>query len=124
MVSFAILRFPTEWDKRLYKSWLAQNGEAMKQTGLWVSDNVEKERRILEIAAGKVKKALCELKERRQDVTTDWRRGQVFVGREMVAKWDDGKMKLLKGEARGLVGRVDALIKLARIEGVEVMCEE
>ncbi len=38
---------------------------------------------ILETAAGKGKKALWELQENRKDVTNDWRRRQVFVGREL-----------------------------------------
>ena len=122
MVTFAIVRFNTLWDKRLFEVWWADNGETMKQHAeLWISDNVEQNRRILEIAPGKVKKASCELQERRTDVTVDWWRGQVFVGRDMVAKCADGNMILMKGEVLMLNSKIDDLIKGSGISGVQIV---
>ena len=87
-----------------------------------MSGNVEKEQRILEVATGKVKKALCLKRENRKDVTNEWRRGRVYAGRELVAKWEDGNMKLLVGEVLGMADRIKELKKEeAGVEGVEIV---
>ena len=123
MVSFGIVRFPDSGRKFAFKEWLKDNQEVMKHEQVYVSENVEKSQRTLEIAAGKVKKVLCQKREGRRDVTVDWRRGQVFVGRVLVAKWLDGKMVLLSGEVLKMRDEVDASIKQVGVETVEVVLE-
>ena len=92
----------------------------MRASGMFVGDNLEKSRRMMEVAAGKVKKALCVKTEGRRDVTVDWRRGMVYVGRDLVAKWHADKMMLIKGEVLTLQSEIDILIKGAGVDGAEV----
>ena len=74
-----------------------------------MNDNLEKERREKEVVVGQVQKALCLESEGRTDVICDWRWGRVYVGREMVAKWEDDNLQLLRGEGLGLAPQVREL---------------
>ena len=50
---------------------------------------------------GKVKRALIMAREGRKDVYRDFRRGTVYVGDEMVAKWDVvSKAMTFQGEGK------------------------
>ena len=100
MASFAIIRFDEYEHKQDFKRWLRTNGEEVtKEGGIWFGENVVKDTRARERAVGKVKRALCMAKENRQDVYRDFRRGMVYVGDEVVAKWDEiSKMMMFRGE--------------------------
>ena len=64
-------------------------------------DNVDAGARARERAVGKVKKALLLAKEERKDIYRDYRRGIVYVGDEVVAKWDEmSKVMMFRGEGR------------------------
>ena len=91
MTSFGIVRFKDTTMKNKFKEWLAadENKEYLKNMKVWMNDNQAKERRVMETVAGKVKCALCQNREGREDVTCDWRWGRVYVGRELVAKWEN-----------------------------------
>ena len=54
-----------------------------------------------ERAVGKVKRALMLSREGRTDVYRDFRRGVVYVGNEIVAKWDEErKVMTFTGEGK------------------------
>ena len=97
--------------KTKFKDWLGTNQHGVNAPGIWVGENLERDSRVKEMVAGKVKRALCELKENRKDVVNDWRRGQVFVGLDLVAKWENGKMLLLSEEVVRVEGRIKELMK-------------
>ena len=109
MVSFGIVRFKTLQHKTKFKEWLGTNQHRVKALKIWVNDNIEKERREKEIIVGKVKKALCLNKEGRTDVICDWRWGRVYVGRELVATWEQDTLKLVKGEVLDLGQQIQEL---------------
>jgi hypothetical protein len=102
MASFAIIRFDEHENKQQFKRWLQANGEEVKtRKGIWFGENIDKDARARERAVGKVKKSLCLAKERRTDVYRDFRRGIVYVGEEVVAKWDAAlKMMMFRGEGK------------------------
>ena len=104
MSSFAIIRFDKYEHKQDFKRWLRTNGEDVtKEGGIWFGENVDKDTRARERAVGKVKKALCMAKQNRQDVCRDYRRGIVYVGDEVVARWNDvSKVMTFRGEGRGI----------------------
>ena len=104
MASFAIIRFDEYENKQEFKLWLQAHGEEVKnEQGLWFGENVDKDARARERAVGKVKRALLLAREGRTDVYRDFRRGMVYVGDEVVAKWDEGlKMMLFRGEGKGI----------------------
>ena len=104
MASFAIIRFGEYENKQEFKLWLQTHGEEVKnEQGLWFGENVDKDARARERAVGKVKRALLLAREGRTDVYWDFRRGMVYVGDEVVAKWDEGlKMMLFRGEGKGI----------------------
>ena len=95
--------------KSKFKEWLGENQHRLAALKIWVNDNIEKERREKEIIVGKIKKALCMKQEGRTDVICDWRWGRVYVGRELVAKWEQDKVKLMKGEVLGLGPQIKEL---------------
>ena len=121
MVSFGIVRFESVEDKVGFKNWLALNPEKVTGPTMWFGDNLEKERRLMEVATGKVKKALCLVREGRDDITIGWRRGEVFVGRNLVAKWEVNKMVLLRGEVVDMVDRIKGFIGEVGVGEVEVV---
>ena len=59
IVSFGVIRFEHLGDKIRFKTqWLARHKEELLKQKVWLSDNMSKERRIMEVVAGKVKKAM------------------------------------------------------------------
>ena len=56
---------------------------------MWFGDNVDKKSRDREVAVGLVVKALMGAKEGRKDVYRDYKQGKVWVGNELVSKWED-----------------------------------
>ena len=58
-------------------------------------------------------------KEGRTDVYRDYRRGMVYVGDEVVAKWDvTGKMMTFNGEGKEIKGAYKKLMEEGRREEV------
>ena len=55
---------------------------------MWFGDNVDKRTRDKEIAVGPVVKALKKRDEGREDVYRDYKQGKVWVGNELVARWE------------------------------------
>ena len=75
--------------------------EVKKERGMWFGEDMDKDSRARERAVGKVKRALDMAREARTDVYRDFRRGMVYVGDEVVAKWDEkSKMMMFRGEGR------------------------
>ena len=68
---------------------------------------------IGEAVVGKVVKALREMRQGRTDVDRDYRKGTVCVGKEIVAQWEGGRMRL-RGEAKTLKSRIDELVNEKR----------
>ena len=90
MACSAIIRFDTYENKREFKHWLQTYGQEVKRRrGMWLGDNVDKNARAREREVGKVKTALFLATEGRENVYWDFRRGVVYVGDEVVAKWDE-----------------------------------
>ena len=102
MASFAIIRFDKYENKHEFKRWLGTHGEEVKEhRGIWFGDNIDKDARARERAVGKVKRALIMAREGRKDVYRDFRRGTVYVGDDMVAKWDwVSKVMTFQGEGK------------------------
>ena len=102
MASFAIIRFDAYENKQEFKRWLQTYGEEVKrERGIWFGENVDKDARARERAVGKVKRALMMARDGRNDVYRDFRRGVVYVGDEVVAKWDEMfKMMMFRGEGK------------------------
>ena len=102
MASFAIIRFDAYENKQEFKRWLQTYGEQVKrERGIWFGENVDKDARARERAVGKVKRALMMATDGRNDVYRDFRRGVVYVGDEVVAKWDEMfKMMMFRGEGK------------------------
>ena len=119
IASFAIVKFADFDGKRVFKEWLSQHGAEVKDaTGLWFSDNADKDTRDKERAVGKMKKALMLAKPNRTDVTRDYRKGTVYVENTLVAKWDDiFKVMQSKGEAKEVRDKYEELMKEGRDEG-------
>ena len=64
-----------------------------------------KDARARKRAVGKVKRALMLAKETQTDVCRDCRRGMVYVGDVVVARWDEmSKMMTFRGEGREIRG--------------------
>ena len=132
MVSFGIVRFKSVDEKVGFKKMLAEKGStdsAWSKAGLWIGDNVDKEVRLRETAVGKVARALHEKgggkkgaggKGKRTDITVDWRRGRVYVGREEVASWTGARGLMLSGEALKLKSRIKELLAEVSLAEVEV----
>ena len=118
MASFAIIRFDTYENKQEFKRWLQTHGEEVKkERGLWFGENVDKDARARERAVGKVKRALLLAREGRTDVYRDFRRGMVYVGDEVVAKWDEtGKMMTFRGEGKEIRGTYKKLMEEGKRE--------
>eukprot|EP00973_Karenia_brevis_P005042 694051-Karenia_brevis.AAC.1 len=64
-------------------------------------------------AVGKLKRALMEKDKERTDVIAIRSKGEVWVGKERVAKWTDQKMKL-RGEGLEVKGRFEELMSAVR----------
>ena len=98
-----------------FKRWLAGLAEPLKYQGrkLHIGDNETKEERTKGRALSKVYRALMEKQPDRKDVTRERGPGEVIVGKKLVARWADGKLKL-KGEALELRERIQALIEEKR----------
>ena len=120
VVKMGLMRFKTVAGKSKLKEWLGKNQHRIRSMGIWVGDNLGKSVRLKKTVTGKVKRALCEVKENRDDVTNDWRRGQVWVGTDLVAKWEDDKMLLLSREVIQVRERIVQLMKDAGIDDVDV----
>ena len=74
------------------------HGEKVTQgKGIWFGENIDKDARARERAVGKVKRALFLANERRNDVYRDFRRGIVYGGDEVVARWDETSKAMLFG---------------------------
>ena len=104
--SFAIIKFDKYETKQEFKKWLSWNGKEVKQErGMWFGDNVDKRSRDREVAVGLVMKALMGAKEGRKDVYRDYRQGKVWVGNELVSKWeDDSQVMTFRGEGKDIRG--------------------
>ena len=102
MASFAIIRFDTYENKRDFEHWLKTHGdEVKKEREMWFGENVDRDARARERAVGKVKRALFLASEGRKDVYRDYRRGMVYVGDELVAKWDEkSKIMMFRGNGK------------------------
>ena len=102
MASFAIIRFEEYENKQQFKLWLQTSGaERIKEQGIWFGENIDKDARARERAVGKVKRALFLRNERRTDVYRDYRRGIVYVGDVVVARWDETlKVMMFRGEGK------------------------
>ena len=88
-----------------------------KERGIWFGENLDKDARARERAVGKVKMALLLAKEGRTDVYRDFRRGMVYVGDEVVVKWDvTGKMMTFSGEGKEVRGTYKKLMEEGRRE--------
>ena len=120
LVSFGLVRFFDLEEKAKFKQWLSDNMTRMKNEGIWVSDNVDKENLLKEVVTGKLKKAICISVEGLGDggskeVVADYRRGQVFLGGggkwELVGQWEESRMVLLTEEVGTLKGKVEQMIK-------------
>jgi hypothetical protein len=113
MASFAIIRFDSYENKQEFKHWLQTHGEEVKrERGIWFGDNADADTRARERAVGKVKRALFLAREARTDVYRDYRRGMVYVGDEVVAKWDGmAKMMTFRGEGREIRGTYKKLME-------------
>ena len=111
MTSFGVLRFKSSQGKRRFKEWLSKLPGALTYKGktLRIGDNETQEEQAKGRALSKVKRALMEAKPGRTDVKIDRPVGEVYVGRQTVARWDGEKIKL-KGEGRNLKERIIALI--------------
>ena len=118
MASFAIIRFDAYWNKLEFKRWLQTYGEEMTgESGIWFGENMDKDARARERAVGKVKRALLMAKERRTDVYRDFRRGMVYVGDEVVARWDEmSKMMTFRGEGKDIRETYQKLMEEGRRE--------
>ena len=90
----------------------------MKRSGgFWFGENIDKDGRGRERAVGKVKRALLLVREGRKDVYRDFRRGLVYVGDEVVAKWDAmGKMMTFRGEGKEIGGTYRKLMEEGKRE--------
>ena len=93
-------------------------GEKVRnEKGVWFGENIDKDSRARERAVGKVKRALCLAKERRTDVYRDYTRGIVYVGSEVVAKWDETlKVMMFQGEGKRIRETYKQLMKEGRWE--------
>eukprot|EP00973_Karenia_brevis_P020088 2757287-Karenia_brevis.AAC.1 len=81
---------------------------------LYVEDNnLSGDERSKRRAVGKVKRALMEANDSREDVVALRPQGEVWVGSERVAKWKDGIMRL-RGEGLLRKARIDELIATRR----------
>ena len=129
MVSSGVIRFDSMKSKLDFKKWLAEYKDTSCLDGLWLSDNIDKDRRQREVIIGKVAKALHEKGDgkgggktgKRKDITIDWRRAVVYSGREEIARVSyEGKLELKADEIIILKDRIMALITEVGIEGVEV----
>ena len=100
--SFGIIQFDEYEHKQDFKQCLATNGkEVKKKTGLRFGNNVDKDANNREKAVGKVKLALMQAKENREDVYRSYTKGLVWVGDDLVAKWDDmSKVMMFDGEGK------------------------
>ena len=84
---------------------------------MWFGENVDKDARARERAVGKVKRALLLAKDGRNDVYRDFRRGVVYVGDEVVAKWDEMlKMMMFRGEGKEIRDTYKRLMEEGRGE--------
>ena len=87
--SFAIIQFDSYENKLEFKKWLSWHGKEVKrERGMWFGDNVDKRTRDREIAVGSWVKALMMAREGRNDVYRDYKQGKVWVGDELVARWE------------------------------------
>lgn len=122
MTSFGIVRLQSIEEKIQFKQWLGEKRQTLKAKGIYVSDNVDKDTRIKEIVTGKVAKALHDANggKKRQDLTVDWRRGVLFLGKEEVARWEEGSMVLKHTEVVKVKGGIRNLLNAVGLEGVEV----
>ena len=118
MASFAIIRFDAYENKQEFKRWLQTYGEEVKrERGIWFGENVDKDARARERAVGKVKRALMMARDGRNDVYRDFRRGVVYVGDEVVAKWDEMfKMMMFRGEGKEIRDTYKRLMEDGRRE--------
>ena len=118
MASFAIIRFDEQKHKRDFKHWLeAHGGEVKAAKGIWFGDNMDQDARARERAVGKVIKSLMLARAGRTDVFRDYRRGMVYVGREVVAKWDvKSKVMMFQGEGKSIRGTYKHLMEEGRRE--------
>ena len=112
MSSFCIVVFKDNQEKRRFKGWLIDNGRRVySEERLWFGDNVDKDARERERAVGKTKKTLMKEREGRKDVERDFRRGRVWVGRELIAEWDvmSRKMKF-RGTGKGIQAEYERMM--------------
>ena len=119
VASFAFIKFETYGHKQAFKRWLEQWGSAIKQErGVWFGDNVSKEASERARAVGKVIRALMMVKDGRNDVDRDYDQGKVFVGSELVARWNKESTKMqVRGEGTQIKHQYEKLMTERR--GVE-----
>jgi hypothetical protein len=114
--ALGIVQFEGHHQKQEFKKWVEKYGGQVKaEKNWWFGDNVDKEARERERAVGKVKKALMKVREARTDVERDYRRGRVWVGRELVAQWDDMfKAMQFRGEGKTIKTEYERMMKEER----------
>ena len=107
-----------EYEKSEFKRWLSTFGKEVKsERGDWFGENMDKDERARERAVGKVKRALVMAREGRTDIYRDFRRGLVYVGDEVVAKWDEMfKVIMFQGEGRKIRETYKQLMEEGRRE--------
>ena len=119
--SSAIIHFDDSEKKREFKLWLGRNGEEVKkERGIWFGDNINRDARARERAVGKVKMALMKAREERTDVYSDYNRGLVYVGDEVVAKLDaEIRVMTFAGEGKEIRTKYKELMDEGRREQSE-----
>ena len=102
--SSAIIQFDNYDDKQQFKRWLGKYGsEVKKDRGMWFGDNIDKDASTKERAVGKVKRALMSVREDRTDIYRDFVLGVVYVGDDVVARWDRmSNVMTFRGEGKTL----------------------
>ena len=116
--SFAFIKFETYEHKQGFKRWLEQWGDGVKEErGIWFGDNLDKDASERARAVGKVKKALMLAKNGRSDVDRCFDQGKVWVGRELVARWDDESKRMqFRGEGKQVKEQYEKLLMERRGE--------
>ncbi len=91
--------------------------EVKKERGMWFGENIDKDARARERAVGKVKRALLMEREGRTDVYRDFKRGTVYVGHDLVARWDEmSKVMMFTGAGKGIKATYKQLMEEGRRE--------
>ena len=104
--SIGIVRFTGADGKKAFKQWLVTEegkgvmlGAGAGIEPAWAGDNLDKRERDRRRALGKVKKALSQVAGTNFGIDVDYKRGKVYKGKEVVAKFDDDGRLVLDGPA-------------------------